>query len=106
VLFVAGPQRRRAPSQILSRIVEELLLLGHRVVEAQTLTDGRALLSSGPSFGAVVLDWDVSEGDGEVEARAALVAARLRSDLYELGWEPGPCGPPRSALGAAPAALV
>jgi hypothetical protein len=51
----------RAASQTLSRIVEELVELGHRVVEAQTLTDGRALVSSDPSFGAVVLDWDVTD---------------------------------------------
>jgi arginine decarboxylase len=80
VLFVAGPQRRRTASQTLRRIVDELLMLGHRVVEAETLTDGRALVSSDPSFGAVVLDWDVSEGNGEVDAGAVLNAARLRSD--------------------------
>jgi arginine decarboxylase len=80
VLFVTGPQRRRTAGQTLSRIVEELVGLGHRVVEAQTLTDGRALMSSDPSFGAVVLDWDVSADDGEVDARAVLEAARLRSD--------------------------
>jgi hypothetical protein len=45
----------------------ELVDLGHRVVEAETLTDGRALVGSDPSFGAVVLDWDVSEPDGELE---------------------------------------
>jgi arginine decarboxylase len=80
VLFVAGPQRRRTASQTLSRIVDELVVLGHRVVEAQTLTDGRALVSSDPSFGAVVLDWDVTARDGEVDARGVLDAARLRSD--------------------------
>ncbi len=80
VLFVAGTQRRRTASQTLSRIVEELVVLGHRVVEAQTLTDGRALVNSDPSFGAVVLDWDVTAGDGEVDAREVLDAARLRND--------------------------
>jgi arginine decarboxylase len=80
VLFVAGPQRRRTASQTLTRIVEELIVLGHRVVEAETLTDGRALVSSDPSFGAVVLDWDVSGGNGDEDARGVLDAARLRSD--------------------------
>jgi arginine decarboxylase len=80
VLFVTGAQRRRTASQTLSRIVEELVVLGHRVVEAQTLIDGRALVSSDPSFGAVILDWDVTAGDGEKDARAVLNAARLRSD--------------------------
>ena len=84
VLFVAGPERRRAVSQTLNRIVEELAVLGHRVVETQTLTDSRALLSSDPSFGAVVLDWDISDPHGEAEARAALRAARLRSDRLPI----------------------
>jgi arginine decarboxylase len=80
VLFVAGPRRRRSARQTLRRIVDELVVLDHRVVEAETLTDGRALMSSDPSFGAVVLDWDVTDGNGEVDARAVLDAARLRSD--------------------------
>ncbi len=80
VLFVAGPKRRRAASRTLSRIVAELVELGHRVIEAETLTDGRALVGSDPSFGAVVLDWDVSEPEGEVAALAVLNAARRLSD--------------------------
>jgi len=79
VLFVAGPKRRAAASETLSRIVAELVALGHRVVEAQTLTDGRALVSSDPSFGAVVVDWDVSQANAEADARAVLDAARRRS---------------------------
>jgi arginine decarboxylase len=84
VLFVAGPQRRRTASQTLGRIVEQLVLLGHHVVEAETLTDGRALVRSDPSFGAVVLDWDVAEGDSEADERAVLDAARLRSDRLPI----------------------
>jgi arginine decarboxylase len=80
VLFVAGRKRRHAASETLSRIVDELVDLGHRVVEAQTLSDGRALVGSDPSFGAVVLDWDVSEPEGELEARAVLDAARRLSE--------------------------
>lgn len=80
VLFVAGPKRRHAASQTLSRIVTELVDLGHRVIEAETLTDGRALVGSDPSFGAVVLDWDVSEPEGELGARAVLDAARRLSE--------------------------
>jgi arginine decarboxylase len=80
VLFVAGSRRRRTASQTLGRIVEELVVLGHHVVEAETLTDGRALVSSDPSFGAVVLDWDVTDGDGDADERSVLDAVRLRSD--------------------------
>ncbi len=80
VLLVAGRRRRSAASETLGRIVDELVDLGHRVVEAETLIDGRALVGSDPSFGAVVLDWDVSEPEGELEARAVLDAARRLSD--------------------------
>jgi arginine decarboxylase len=80
VLFVAGPKRRHAASQTLGRIVTELVDLGHRVIEAETLGDGRALVGSDPSFGAVLLDWDVSEPDGELGARAVLDAARRLSE--------------------------
>jgi arginine decarboxylase len=80
VLLVAGPQRRWTATQTLRRVVDELVTLGHRVVEAETLSDGLALVGSDPSFGAVVLDWDVREGDSEVDARAVLDAARHRSD--------------------------
>ena len=80
VLFVAGPKRRHEASQTLGRIVAELVDLGHRVIEAETLTDGRALVSSDPSFGAVVLDWDVSEPESEADTRAVLDAARRLSE--------------------------
>jgi arginine decarboxylase len=80
VLFVAGRKRRHAAGRTLSRIVAELVDLGHRVVEAETLSDGRALVSADPSFGAVVLDWDAAEPDGELEARAVLDAARRLSE--------------------------
>jgi arginine decarboxylase len=80
VLFVAGPNRRRVASQTLSRIVGELVDLGHRVVEAETLIDGRALVGSDSSFGAVVLDWDASEPSGELGASAVLSAARRLSE--------------------------
>jgi arginine decarboxylase len=79
VLFVAGPKRRHEASQTLGRIVAELVDLGHHVIEAETLTDGRALVSSDPSFGAVVLDWDVSEPESEADTRAVLDAARRLS---------------------------
>jgi arginine decarboxylase len=37
-------------------------------------------VSSDPSFGAVVLDWDITQANSDVDARAVLDAARLRSD--------------------------
>jgi arginine decarboxylase len=61
-----------------------LSILGHRVVEAETLIDGRALVTSDPSFGAVVLDWDIGEENGEADVRGVLDAARRRSELLPV----------------------
>ena len=81
VLFVAGRKRRSAASRdARAASSTELVDLGHRVVEAETLIDGRALVGSDPSFGAVVLDWDVSSPTASCEARAVLDAARRLSE--------------------------
>jgi arginine decarboxylase len=50
------------------------------VVEAETLSDGRALVASDPSFGCVVLDWSVASAEDEAVARAVLAAVRARSE--------------------------
>jgi arginine decarboxylase len=80
VLLVAGVERKRAAGRTLERIVGELELLGHVVVEAETLSDGRALVASDPSFGCVVLDWSVASAEDEAAARAVLAAVRTRSE--------------------------
>ena len=80
VLLVAGLERKRAAGRTLERIVGELELLGHVVVEAETLSDGRALVASDPSFGCVVLDWGVANDSDEAAARAVLAAVRTRSE--------------------------
>ena len=62
VLLLAGGERRRMAERTIERIVDELRRLGHAVVEAETLSDGLALARSDPSFGCVVLDWNLSPG--------------------------------------------
>ncbi|HTX45289.1 MAG TPA: Orn/Lys/Arg decarboxylase N-terminal domain-containing protein [Solirubrobacteraceae bacterium] len=84
VLLVAGLQRQRAAGRTLQRIVDELEALGHVVIDAETLSDGRALVASDPSFGCVVLDWQVHGSDDERAARAVLAAARARSERLPL----------------------
>ena len=80
VLLIAGAERRRAAGRTLRRMVDALEGLGHTVVEAEELGDGRALVASDPSFGAVVLDWRVECDGDEAQARGVLKAARVRSE--------------------------
>ena len=80
VLLVADRERKRAADRTLERIVHELETLGHVVVSAETLSDGRALVASDPSFGCVLLDWNLANGEHEQAARAVLAATRRRSD--------------------------
>ena len=63
VLLLAGGERRRVAERTIERIVDELRLLGHAVVEAETPSDGLALARSDPSFGCVVLDWNLASGN-------------------------------------------
>ncbi len=79
VLLVVDRERNRAVDRPVRRIVEELVGLGHRVVRSPTLSDGRALVVSDPSFGCVLLDWTLTAGTPEADARAVLDAARTRS---------------------------
>ncbi len=74
VLLVAGGDRRRAAARTIERIVGELRALGHVVVEAETPSDGLALVNSDPAFGCVVLDWQMAD-DG---APGSLASARRR----------------------------
>ena len=77
VLLIADRERKRAADRTLERIVEELVGLGHVVLDAETLSDGRALVASDPSFGCVLLDWNLGEGPQAV--RAVLETTRRRS---------------------------
>ncbi len=78
VLLIADTEPKRAAGRALRTIVERLELLGHAVVETDNLADGRALVASDPSFGVVMLDWDV-ETDALAGSIAVLEAVRARS---------------------------
>jgi arginine decarboxylase len=84
VLLVAAVRRRRAAGRTLERIVAELQELGHRVVQAETLEDGRALVASDPSFACVVLDWSLGANGHADAAGAVLAAARTRSERLPI----------------------
>ena len=64
ILVVAGPERERLAGQTLRRIIDEVGRLGHRVVQSSTSADAAALVSTDPSFGCIVLDWNL-EVEGE-----------------------------------------
>jgi arginine decarboxylase len=78
VLLIADTERKRAAGRALASIVEQLQLLGHAVAETDNLADGRTLVASDPSFGVVMLDWDV-EADAVAGTEAVLSAVRARS---------------------------
>ena len=65
VLVVAGAERERLAGETLRRIVAELGALGHDIVRSSSITDAAALVASDPSFGCLLLDWNLEhEGGG------------------------------------------
>lgn len=84
VLLVTALERRRAAGATLARILDELYALGHRVVQAQTFEDARALVASDPSFACLVLDWSLGGEGGEHQAATVLAAARARSERLPI----------------------
>jgi arginine decarboxylase len=78
VLVVSGSELLRLARESMDRIIAELRTLGHDVVVVTSLNDALALVTSDPSFGTVVVDWNI-EHEGEVRpAEAILRAARRR----------------------------
>jgi len=72
ILVVAGPERERLAGETLRRIVAELGALGHEIVRSTTASDATALVSSDPSFGCLVVDWNLDNEGGERPAEALL----------------------------------
>ena len=72
ILVVAGPELERSAGQTVRRVVAELEGLGHRVVSSTTMTDALALVTSDPSFGCVLLDWNLDNDEKEPAALAVL----------------------------------
>jgi arginine decarboxylase len=84
VLLISGPERRREADRTIQRIVDELVVLGHRVEQVETVTDALALVGSDPSFGCIVVDWGLGEGKEIVGAEAVITSVRLRSDKLPI----------------------
>ncbi len=70
ILVVAGAERERLAGETLRRIVAELGTLGHEIVRSTTASDATALVSSDPSFGCLVVDWNLDNEGGERPAEA------------------------------------
>jgi arginine decarboxylase len=79
VLMVAGAERRELAGETLRRVTSELAALGHTLVSAATASDAAALVVSDPSFGCVVLDWNIGHDGGRRPAEAILAAACARN---------------------------
>ena len=76
ILVVAGPERERLAGETLRRIVAELNALGHEVVRSTTISDASALVASHPSFGCLLLDWNLDHEGGKRPAEAVLDRTR------------------------------
>ena len=61
----------RAMERLVSAISDE----GYEVVRTSTPEDGQSLVTSDPSYSAILLDWDL-EGDNQFDERAALQIMR------------------------------
>jgi len=82
VLVVAGPERQQLVGETLRRIAAELGALGHIVVSSATATDAAALVTSDPSFGCILLDWNLGyDGCGRPAEEILNVARRRHSAL-------------------------
>jgi arginine decarboxylase len=76
ILVVAGPERERLAGETLRRIVAELSTLGHDIVRSSSIKDATALVTSDPSFGCLVLDWNLESEAGGRPALAVLDRVR------------------------------
>ncbi len=59
----------------MERLVEAIREEGYDVIRTSTPEDGVSLVTSDPSYSAILLDWDL-EGEGQFDERAALKVLR------------------------------
>ena len=73
VLLIASEVGRTdsVSDRAMERLVDAIGEEGYEVVRTSTPEDGLSLVTSDPSYSAVLLDWDL-EGDSQFEERAAL----------------------------------
>ena len=77
VLLIAGGvgNTDSVSDRAMERLCEAIRDEGYRVVRTSTPEDGLALVKSDPSFGAILLDWDLAE-NAQFDERAALRIVR------------------------------
>ena len=77
VLLIAGEvgNTDSVSDRAMERLCEAIHDEGYRVVRTSTPEDGLALVKSDPSFGAILLDWDLAENT-QFDERAALRIVR------------------------------
>ncbi len=77
VLLVASEVGRTdsVSDRAMERLVDAIREEGYEVVRTSTPEDGLSLVTSDPSYSAILLDWDL-EGDNQFDERAALQILR------------------------------
>src|ERR1700748_229056 len=77
VLLIASEVGRTdsVSDRAMERLVDSIGDEGYTVVRTTSTEDGLSLVTSDPSYSAVLLDWDL-EGDSQFEERAALAIIR------------------------------
>ena len=77
VLLIAGELggTDSVSDRAMERLVNAIREEGYEVVRTSTPEDGLSLVTSDPSYSAILLDWDL-EGDSQFDERAALKILR------------------------------
>ena len=77
VLLIASEVGRTdsVSDRAMERLVDAIASEGYEVVRTSTPEDGLSLVTSDPSYSAILLDWDL-EGDNQFDERAALQILR------------------------------
>lgn len=87
LLIAGGPAEANSTvNRAIQRLVGVLEAHGYTITETSSARDGLALVQSEVSYGAVILDWDLSHG-GHLEERAAtsiIRSVRQRSHLIPV----------------------
>jgi arginine decarboxylase len=84
VLLIACEDRESASlsNRALQRLETAVVDLGYRVIRASTPEDGMSLVSAYPSYGRLVIDWDLPSGTFEKGAATSIVRAVRAKSKY------------------------
>jgi len=78
ILVIAGAELLKQAGETMSRIISELQALEHETVFCTSAGDAMALVTSDPSFGCFILDWNVDLVDGERPAESIVQSIKRR----------------------------